>query len=148
MTVDEIFKALEAHFDKAAIVRELTIDDEAELSRVDGDRGPWRRRCDALMFNGMERTVFEIKISAEDAKRESWRKIRPWERVVHRYVYVVPAGLISVPPVSGCGLIWVHDDGKIEWKRKCSVNRFPEPLPQKVIVNIAFRAATGAPRHF
>lgn len=144
----EILDALRVHWKGAALVPELCIDDEHELALVDVEHEAIVRRCDALMFDDLIRTTIEIKVDRADVKRETWAKIRPWRRVTHRFIYAVPAGLIDKPPVFGCGLVWVHDDGTIEWRRKCSINRTPEPLPQKVVQALAFRAATGAARSF
>lgn len=70
---------------------------------------------------------------------------------VHRFVYAVPAGLIDRPPVGTdqrSGLVWVHPNGRVEWKRKCKINHSPEALPQLLTFNIAWRAAKGEARSF
>lgn len=148
ITAKDIERALRHHFRDAAIITELVIGDDDEQFRDDGgERGPRYRRCDIFMSEKLQRSIIEIKVSAEDAKRETWEKVAPWRKVVHRYIYAVPAGLIETPPVYGCGLIWVSIDDygrpRIEWKRKCSVNRYPEPLPQRVMENIMYRASRG-----
>lgn len=43
-------------------------------------------------------------------------------------------------PVSVAGLWWVHGDGTVEVKKKAQVRRYPEPLPQKVVQAVAWRA--------
>lgn len=135
MTAAEVFDAIREKYPEAALVPELTIRSELH------DKSAWCRRIDALMFDNLQRTAIEIKVSRADVKRESFEKVYPWRRVTHRFVYAVPAGLIEKPPFWGPGLWWVHDDGKVEVVRKCQVNRYPEPLPQLVVQNIAFRAA-------
>lgn len=87
-----------------------------------------------------------IKVSRADAGRETWVKIRPWKRVTHRFLYAVPAGLIKTSPVidASIGIVWVHADGSIEWRRKCKINHVPEPFPGLVVENIAHRAAAYA----
>ncbi|MCP3810785.1 hypothetical protein NLX62_00260 [Mycobacteriaceae bacterium Msp059] len=133
------------HF-RAALVPEITVVDEwcdAYPSNVHwvGERPIYTRRIDALMFETRIRTAIEIKVTRADAKRENFRKVRPWRQVTHRFVYAVPAGLIDHPPVHGCGLWWVHADGRVEVRRNAVINRTPEPLPQQVVQALAYRAA-------
>lgn len=55
-------------------------------------------------------------------------------------------------PIEGAdqrsGLVWVHPDGRVEWKRKCKINHSPEALPQLTVFNLAWRAAKGESRSF
>lgn len=148
MNAAEVLEALRRRHPTSAFVPELSIDTgdlAAQLAHETDPQGHERpipvRRIDALMFDGPQRTAIEIKISRADAKRESYYKVQPWKRVCHRFVYVVPAGLLEIPPVYGCGLWWVHDDGRIEVKRKAIVNHYAEELPRNVITNLAYRAA-------
>lgn len=132
---------LAAHPD-AAFVEELTI-------RAQGQRykdAPWdhverERRIDMLMFESLQRTAIEVKVSKADAARETFDKTEPWWRVSHRFIYAVPAHLIDVPPRYGAGLWWVHEDGRVEVKQRASVNKYPEPLPQLTVQAIAYRAS-------
>lgn len=148
MNADDILNALRKAWPTAAIVPELTISDEHELANLYAPEGhdSIKRRIDALMIDKQIRTAIEIKVDKADAKRETWAKIRPWKRVTHRFLYAVPEGLIDTSPVidSSIGLIWVHDDGTIEWRRKCKINHVPEPLPGLVVENMAHRAAQYA----
>lgn len=148
MNADDILNALRKAWPTAAIVPELEITDEHELANLYNPEGhdSLRRRIDALMINQQIRTAIEIKVSRADAKRETWAKIRPWKRVTHRFLYAVPAGLIDTSPVidASIGIVWVHPDGTIEWRRKCKINHVPEPLPGLVVENIARRAAAYA----
>lgn len=109
----------------------------------DAQRPSEVRRIDALMFDGPQRTAVEIKVSRADAARDTWRKVAPWRDIVHRFIYAVPAGLLAANevPVHGCGLWWVHDDGRVEVVRKASIQRHPEHLPQSVVTSLAYRAA-------
>lgn len=141
MNAAQILSALRAHHKRAVIVGEVVIKDDYEMWMDGGKREPLTRRIDGLMFHSLERTAIEIKVSVADAKRETWRKVYPWKRVVHRFVYAVPAGLIERPPVAGCGLWWVHPNGRVEVKRRAVVNSTPEPLPQHVVQALAYRAA-------
>lgn len=148
MNADDILNALRKAWPTAAIVPELEITDEHELANLYNPEGhdSLRRRIDALMINQQIRTAIEIKVSRADAKRETWAKIRPWKRVTHRFLYAVPAGLLDTSPVidASIGIVWVHPDGTIEWRRKCKINHVPEPLPGLVVENIARRAAAYA----
>lgn len=148
MNAADVLAALRKHHRDAALVPEVVIHDDyptwAELPYGHGQ--PYTRRIDALMFDSLERTAIEIKVSKADAARETWEKVQPWRRVCHRFVYAVPAGLIEHPPVYGCGLWWIHDPtamhphGRVEVRRRVSINKTPEPLPQHVIQALAYRA--------
>ena len=148
MNADDILDALRKAWPTAAIVPELTISDEHELANLYAPEGhdSLRRRIDALMIDKQIRTAIEIKVSRADVGRETWAKIRPWKRVTHRFLYAVPVGLIETSPVidASIGIVWVHADGSIEWRRKCKINHVPEPLPGLVVENIAHRAAAYA----
>lgn len=143
MTAVDVLSALRLHHKSAALVPEVVIEDAypvwAELAP--GHMEPYTRRIDALMFDALERTAIEIKVSKADVARETYNKVRPWWRVVHRFIYAVPAGLIDHPPIFGCGLWWVHETGRVEVKRKARVSKSPEPLPQHVVQALAYRAS-------
>lgn len=150
MTAHEVLTLVTRHHNEAAIVPEVTLAVDA-LHRESYDdtnangHAHYERRIDALMFHNLQRTAIEVKVSRTDAARDTYAKVDPWRRVTHRFVYAVPAGLIDTPPVYGAGLWWVHPDGRVEVKRKCQTNRYPEPLPQRVVQTLAYRA-TGGPR--
>jgi hypothetical protein len=139
-----VLAAIRRHHHTAAIVPEVCIQDDHDVWEESFEKttGVWTRRIDALMFKSLERTAIEIKTSVADAKRDTWQKVYPWKRCVHRFVYACPAGLLDVPPYPGCGLWWVFEDGHVEVKRKAKVNITPEPLPQRTVQNIAYRAAS------
>jgi hypothetical protein len=141
MKAVDVLAAVRAHHSTSAIVAEVTIIDDYGQQTTNSDAPvPTSRRIDALMFDNLIRTAIEIKVDLADVKRETWQKVTPWWRVCHRFVYAVPAGLIEHPPIFGTGLWWVHDDGRIEVKRKARVSRTPEPLPQRVVQVLAYRA--------
>jgi len=141
MSACEVLAALRVHHSTAALVSEVTILDAAGMESHSPDTPrPMTRRIDALMFQNLIRTAIEIKVDVADVKRESWQKVQPWWRVCHRFVYAVPAGLIDFPPIHGTGLWWVHEDGRVEVKRKARVSHTPEPLPQRVVQNLAYRS--------
>lgn len=143
MIAADVLAGLRRHYHDAALVPEVVVSDfYAEWgAETFGDVPIRTRRIDVLMFHRQQRTAIEIKVSRDDAARESWRKVWPFMAIVHRFVYAVPAGLIDRPPVSGCGLLWVHPDGLVEVKGKAKVNHSPEPLPQHVVQALAYRAA-------
>lgn len=136
MNAKEILEAIRRHHRGCAIVHEVTIgDDWSEPGQ------PSYRRIDALMVDGKQLSAIEIKTSIADSRRETFHKTAPWRRVTHRYVYVVPAGLIDHPPLHGAGLWWVHDDGRVEVHSKAIPNRYPDPLPMQVVQVLMYRAA-------
>lgn len=106
------------------------------------------RRIDALWISGAQRTAFEIKVSRSDFLRETEEKRAPWKRVCHRFIYVCPAHLIQPREVpADCGLWWIHPYGTnryqhVEVKKRATINRGPEPLPQSIFVTLAHRAST------
>lgn len=154
MTAAEVLALVRRHHSDAAIVPEVQID-IGELHRdlyrdTDGSNHHFRR-IDGLMFHSLQRTAIEVKVSREDVKRETYAKTAPWRAVTHRFVYAVPAGLIDPQNMAwvgdgmyGCGIWWVHPDGRVEVKRRAITNKHPEPLPQQVIQRLAYRAA-GVP---
>ena len=111
---------------------------------IPGVKSSYERRIDALMFHSLQLTAIEIKISRSDGGRETWAKVMPWRRITHRFVYAVPAGLFDKPPLKGCGLWWVHEDGRVEVKVKSAINKYPEALPLHVIQRLGYRASNSA----
>lgn len=148
MNAEDILNALRLHYPTAAFVPELTINDEQSvLDRYESGEGDsFTRRIDALMFDKRVRTAIEIKVDRADAKRETLAKVRAWRQVTHRFFYATPAGLIDAPPImsGSIGLLWIHPDGRIEWRKKCRLNPSPEPLPLIVQERIAHRASRYA----
>lgn len=155
MDAADVLMALRRKYPRAAIVPEVVVDTD-NLDAIDlwqkGDRTdphpPMRRRIDALMFDGGQRTAIEVKVSRADVKRETFSKTYPFYRITHRFIYAVPAGLIdphdmawTPSALAGCGIWWVHDDGHVEVVRKANINKYPEPLPNQVITALAYRAA-------
>ena len=105
-------------------------------------------RIDGLMFHSLQRTAIEVKVSVADFRRETHAKQRAWIRCTHRFVFAVPAGLIDAADVAlefyYAGLWWVHPDGRVEVRRKATIQKYPEPLPQQLIQSLAYRAARVA----
>lgn len=152
MNSEFILDALRRKYPTAAIVPEVTIEDfdlpdsgevvdHDWMSYAETPEGhKFSRRIDALMFESLVRTAIEIKVSKADFQRDTYWKRRMWQRVTHRFVYVVPHDLDVMSP-HGCGLWKVDDLGHIEVVKKAIVSKVPEPLPQTVVQRIAYRAA-------
>lgn len=147
MDASFILDAIGAKYPRAVMVPEISINDPywhdwddrtSPEKRHDGHK-PYRR-IDALMFESFQRSAIEVKVSAADYRLDTEQKRRPWRRVTHRFIYAVPHGLHVMAP-HGCGLWKIHDDGSIEVVKKAIVNKHPEPLPQDVVLRLAYRAA-------
>jgi hypothetical protein len=143
MDSDFILSAIKKKYPGCAIVPELSVD---TVSR--SDTGASLRRIDALMLDGNgQRTAIEIKISVADTKNEKWEKHEPWRRITHRFIYVVPEGMldnynkiVGLTGMSTCGVWSVSPEGKITIQRNAVINKYPEALPQNVVTRIAYRA--------
>jgi len=148
MNAHEVVRAIRAAHPKSALVPEVVI--SVPDWRDDPARMVPERRIDALMFASLQRTAIEVKISRADMRREHGYKTIPWQRVTHRFVYAVPAGLIQpdevfeMTGVYAAGLWWVHDDGRVEVVLRAKINAHPEPLPQHVVQALAYRASKSA----
>lgn len=155
MDADFILDAISRKYPAAAIVPELSIEDQLPFDTgepTDKMFMPLQptpeevaslRRIDALMFQTLERTAIEIKVTRDDFYRDTYWKRRAWQEVTHRFVYAVPYDLPVTSP-HGCGLWHVHDDGNITVAKKAIINRTPEGLPQRVIQRLAYRASRKA----
>ena len=145
-----ILESIKAKYPSAAVVPELTVDvpEWHDTRNNGGDNTSMKpfRRIDALMIESLQRTAIEIKISAQDWKRETVSKYGPWARITHRFIYAVPAGLeppnnLIIMGAYNAGIWWVHENGRIEVKRKAKIQQNPAPLPNMVIQRLAYRAA-------
>jgi hypothetical protein len=138
-TSRELFAALQLKFPKAAVLREVSMDDAAEIARnrqyhartrprpvssryhipIDEsievpedyvpDESVWVRRIDALMFEGKTRTAVEIKISRADFFRDTPAKRAAWQRHTHRFIYLTPRGLVKPEEVPAGCGLWEYD---------------------------------------
>lgn len=148
-----ILDAICQKYPTAAIVPEISIEDPYWHDWAQGRERQFQetgmkpyRRIDALMVQTFERTAIEIKVSKADFNNDTLEKRRPWQRVVHRFIYAVPHDLDVMSP-HGCGLWLVHPDGSITVKKRAIIRKHPEQLPQDVIQRLAYRAAnTPYPR--
>jgi hypothetical protein len=136
VTAAEVLAAIRRHSGKYPVVHEMVLTDKER-----GRREPRKRRIDGLLIAaGGKRTAIEIKVSRADYARESDAKRRAWMAVTSRFVYACPAGLLQpseMPP--GCGLWWIHEDGRLTVERKCSVNKDPLPVPDQLFAALAYR---------
>lgn len=146
MNASEVLAALRVHHSTAALVHEVSIRDDYWLDNwTETERTKPIRRIDALMFDGLQRTAIEIKVSKADYRRDTWQKREAWHRVVHRFVYAVPKGLLEGEGLPhNCGVWEVDDVGRVTVLKKAKINITPEPLPQSVVQALAYRAA-GVP---
>lgn len=148
MNAEFILRAIQLKYTDAAIVPEITINDpyyQDWAEPGDGVRARTKpyRRIDALMMESFERTAIEIKVTKSDYHLDTEYKRRPWQRVVHRFIYAVPADLDVMAP-HGCGLWKVHTDGTITVAKRSIIKRHPEQLPQDVIQRLMYRASNLA----
>jgi hypothetical protein len=146
LKADDVLEALRRHHSTAAIVPEVVIsDDDWVETWAPGQIFGSVRRIDGLMFSSYQRTAIEIKVSKADFNREDDRKRRPWQRVVHRFVYAAPRGLLTYRDIPyGCGLWEVDDTGRVTVAKKSKINQHPEHLPQQVVQALAYRAAKNS----
>jgi hypothetical protein len=109
-----------------------------------------RRRIDALIIASTGRTAVEIKVTRADFRRETDEKRRAWRAITHRFVYLVPKGLVSPAEVpDGCGL-WEFDvdvHGEYRWQhgittaKRAVLNKQPDPLPFQITQALAYRVS-------
>ena len=149
----DILAAIRAAYPRQAVVHEVVIHDSLWDERSAQSKPI--RRIDALMFDSLQRTAIEIKVSKADLKRDTWQKRAPWSAVTHRFVYAMPVELFeSITSwgalsseigfdIYGCGIWTVDAAGRVKVARKAVVNQHPEPLPQQVIQSLAYRAAAA-----
>lgn len=99
------------------------------------------RRIDALMMAGTKRTAIEVKVTRADFKRDTAQKRAPWAAITHRFVYAVPAGLVTPEEVpDGCGLWEVRGDGRVDVTKRARINKDAADLPPQIILALAYRA--------
>ncbi len=150
MSASDVLGSIREAYHHAAVVREVVIHDSLWDERAVASRPT--RRIDALMFDSLQRTAIEIKVTKADLMRDTWAKRAPWVAVTHRFVYAMPYPLFEslgptpyMPGVGfdafGCGVWTVDESGSFRVQRKAKVNPHPEPLPQQVVQSLAYRAA-------
>jgi hypothetical protein len=143
MDAQFILDAIRSAYPDAALVPEVQISDDYWIDYHGIDTAPATRRIDALLWQARQITAIEVKVSVADFDRDTWLKRLPWQRVAHRFVYAVPAGLLDGRRVvpAGCGLWEVRPSGGVRVVQRAKVNNAPEPLPLSVVQGLAYRAA-------
>lgn len=123
---------------------------------VPGQEIPYRR-IDALMVGAKnkagvhQRTAVEIKISRADFRRDTLEKVRTWQSLSHRFIYLVPANLIKPEELldPAMGLWWWHagdenSPGTIEIVKTAKTNlKASESLPEELQTRLMWRLAVA-----
>lgn len=139
MTADDVLEAIQRANGKYPLIRELVLRD---LEYVRGLDAPTRRIDGLLIGPRGTRTAIEVKVTKADFRRETEAKRRAWIKICHRFVYACPAGLIQPDEVpDGIGLWWVDDRGSLDIKKRCSVNKEPDHIPDHLFAALCFRLA-------
>jgi hypothetical protein len=130
------YRAYPDYYAKSLVKRGLDVDSMPDTTNYIPGQTPTIRRIDALMVGAMDAhgeypaTAVEVKISRADFKRDTEEKRRAWKSVTHRFVYLVPEGLISVDEVpEGCGLwYWVKTPygARIDIAKRAEVRHGPD----------------------
>lgn len=149
MKAADVLAAIHRHHDGAAIVHEVVLNDRKTVeafcgfgsSRLGAD-DLFYRRIDALMVKSGQRTAIEVKVSRADYARETERKRAVWQAICHRFVYAVPAGLLTPEEVpDGIGLWEVYDSAPyVRVAKRAKVHSGPDPIPDQLFVAMCYRA--------
>lgn len=170
ITSKVLLDALRYKFRDAAVLAEVTMEDEAELERwrtAEVKRYPsmrahyekeglscdavlpddysvknsiTTRRIDALIFETKTRTAVEIKISRADFFRDTEAKRSAWLRHSHRFAYLVPKGLVKVEEVPDGCGLWEYENGVITIIKRSKINKAAVDFPQSMTKYFAWRA--------
>lgn len=144
VTAQRIYDAVHRHTNGAMVPEVVLGVPEYMGNEADPQMKPYRR-IDALIFETLNRTAVEIKISMADLRRETPYKWWPWRNVTHRFIYAIPYGMcdqaevISATDNYWAGVWGIHEDGRVEVLRRAKVHKHPEPLPQQVVQAMAYR---------
>lgn len=169
-TSKELLLALRQKYRDAAVLAEVTMDDEEELARLraaevilypsrrkqyekDGlscdavlpdGYSPYhaitRRRIDALIFETKHRTAVEIKISRADFFRDTEAKRSAWVKHTHRFAYLVPKGLVKPEEVPEGCGLWEYENGVIVITKRAKINKTAQEFPASMTKYFAWRA--------
>lgn len=170
-TAAEILAAIRKAYPKAAVVREVSIQDPIESAirvRYSAERSPqmlryyrerdipmaeevpegWTlqgsvpvRRIDALMRESAGYTAIEIKVTRADFKRDTEEKRRAWRAHTRRFVYVTPAGLVNVSEVPDGCGLWEFDGDRLRVVKKATINKSPTAFPRAVFDTMLYRVS-------
>lgn len=169
-TSKELLLALRRKYPDAAVLAEVTMDDEQELDRARAaeillypsrrkqyeEKGlfcdaelpdgysPYhaitRRRIDALIFEAKHRTAVEIKVSRADFFRDTEAKRSAWMRHTHRFAYLVPKGLVKIEEVPDGCGLWEYENGVITITKRAKINKEAQEFPTAMTKYFAWRA--------
>jgi len=139
------------YYAKSIEKRGIDVDELPDTTNFVPNAVPTVRRIDALMVGSMDshgeypRTAVEIKTSRADFKRDTEAKRKAWFAVSHRFVYLVPEGLIKPEEVpAGCGLwYWVNNGSysSITIVKRAEVRHNVQDLDQGMIAYLMGRVA-------
>jgi hypothetical protein len=169
-TAEQILDAIAWKHSKCALLREVVVEDaerraaqqalykhqhpgfgakyypdaedyiEDKHGRILDTHRPFRRIDGLMLDGGGTRTAIEVKVSRSDFLRETEAKRRPWQKIVNRFVYATPPGLLRPEEIpTECGLWEVDDSGAVTIVRRAKANKNPDPIPHQVLVALAYR---------
>ena len=137
------YKEYPEYYEKTMKKRGINLEELPDTTGYTPGAVPTIRRIDALMVGSMDdhgeypRTAVEIKTSRAAFKRDTEAKRKAWFSVSHRFVYLVPEGLVTPEEVpEGCGLwYWVKGEGydTIKIVKKATVRHGVSDLDQTMI---------------
>lgn len=137
MNASEVLAAIRASNRGYPLLAELVLNDMQAEWQIE----PAQRRIDGLLIGPRgQRTAIEVKVTRQDYKRETEAKRRAWQAICHRFVYAVPSGLIQPEEVpDGIGLWWITEEGRIETKKRCRINKTPSHVPDHLFAALCWR---------
>src|SRR5665648_1281409 len=99
---------------------------------------------------GHERHLVEVKVSRADLRAElaAPEKMAVFAAFAHRVYFATPAGLVKDTDQlgPGVGLIEVHPSGTTREVRRATRRPNPEPMPEKLVVEVFRRAGRAEAR--
>jgi len=127
--------------------------DELTLGRF----GMGERRADLFLVRawagqpkGHERHLVEVKVSRADLRAElaAPEKMAVFAAFAHRVYFATPAGLVKTTDQLGdsVGLIEVHPSGTTREVRRATRQPNPDPMPEKLVVEVFRRAGRAEAR--
>src|SRR5665647_2049704 len=127
--------------------------DELTMGRF----GLGERRADLFLIRawsgqpkGHERHLVEVKVSRADLRAElaAPEKMAVFAAFAHRVYFATPAGLVKDTDElgPGVGLIEVHPFGTTREVRRATRRPNPEPMPEKLVVEVFRRAGRAEAR--
>jgi hypothetical protein len=149
-----VLDAIGTKYHAGAMARELVLSDPAAIERNGDRRREWVargggmpfpadepnfRRIDALLYEAMQYTAIEVKVSRSDFLRETPEKRWPWQQITNRFVYATPKGLLKPEEIpSECGLWEVDEFGKVSVAKRAKITA-AKPIPNQLFVALMYR---------